>query len=1316
MPSFSLFHNSETAIRLTLSLASTEEMLSWSYGLVSDPNTVTGEMNYPIKNGLLCPRIFGVTPNERCLCSEYNRKGKDFCPICEVDFVSTSAARTRFGHIQLNVPVIHTWFYKVTQSLLSLLTNLTSSDVESLVLYKKHLIKVPFKNYLRGQLISNVILMTLPHKVECNHVVSGPRALLEAIHLTDLTKVKLDLTNQLTASADFKAVSKLTERLSFLENVITNRIKLDRLLLWVLPVLPSVLRPAPPPIGGLHVDSALTSLYSRIITINNDIADSLKSASTSKRLNRLLMFRRYAALQCAVDSLIGSTGTVDKSSEVLNTSLTDVLKGKEGYFRHDLLGRRVDYSGRSVIVPGPKLNLDECAIPFALASELFKPMVIAELRRNKTPFNIRMLKQSPSEPSNLYIKTLRKLVTHYPVILNRAPTLHKLSMLAFKLTLTDTKAIKLHPLVCPGFNADFDGDQVAVHVPISAQARHEAESLLLASRNVLHPAHGGVTISPTKDMVLGLYYLSLISKDKFNHLPFDSEAEVLKAFSTEKVKLHAEVQYYSAVRRKFVQSTPGRIMIAQLFPPESAFVYSSNMPEMSKVYINELIQFIHNVYGSMQTVKLCEGLMSLGFKFVSTSGLSFGSNFITRMHRVTRSLYKQARIASYIISNDFRDKRRVLSKVHSIWSVCINHASKRAEAALRESNWADVPEQILLNSKASGSIEQMNQIAVAKVSACSFSGRTCKMPIAASYYEGLSPMQMFYSTFSSRRSLIDTALKTATSGYFARKLVEALRECLVTEFDCGSTDGITYTMRDDVCTSQSSLVGRFLARPMVLRGGRKLTTTEMITTSAFKALTSEIDTVTVRSPITCLVSHGNVCSKCYGINLSTRSIAKVGDSVGVIAAQAISEPGTQLTLRTFHGSLTKTTESDGSLENKQILYAPYSGVIKFPNFPSNQFDHGFTVIMTSDCVLSILRSSNVLWKHQLKFGDRVFVQNDLSVTKGQALAFVQMSQAQSPQPVNSQAPSVHLKEFANNPKANSYSTITSLKSTAENKDNSPSLINPSLREINGTSVPQVSSSKPSTISEALLMLVDGSSEAPNSFFNPPAGFNKLSNLFNGSPSEIMSCLISFAKRNSKLTDVSEVDFVCPTFRTVGLFQHSDELIFQLSSNPISASSADDLFMLDTFVSLFINQVMDIYSLYGVNVNPKHLEIILNRMLNHVVVERDPSGTIPRWTEVEWSSLRNFNMKLISSGAETIVGVRRLINLTEMCNRNSSIFPDISVEGSIKSLALSVLNNQLISLDGIKNSLIIGKMPRIGNALKLTPSHETNLRKAPSNFI
>ncbi|MGP1916834.1 MAG: hypothetical protein ACTS6G_05610 [Candidatus Hodgkinia cicadicola] len=1299
MPSFSPFRNSETAERLTLSLASTEEMLSWSYGLVSDPNTVTGKTNCPIRKGLLCPRIFGVKPNEQCLCSEYNREGKDFCSICEVDFVSNSAARKRFGHIQLNVPVIHTWFYKVTHSLLSVLTNLTSSDVESLVLYKKHLIKVPFKSYLRGQLISNVILMTLPHEVERNHVVSGPRAILEAIQLTDLTKVKFNLTNQLTASADLKAVSKLTERLSFLENVLADRSKLDRLLLWVLPVLPAVLRPAPPPIGGLHIDSMLTSLYSRIITINNDIADSLKSASISKRLNRLSMFRRYAALQCAVDSLIGSTGTVDKSSEVLNTSLTDVLKGKEGHFRRDLLGRRVDYSGRSVIVPGPKLNLDECAIPFPLASELFKPMVIAELRRNKTPFNVRMLKRSLSEPSNPYIKTLRKLVTHYPVILNRAPTLHKLSMLAFKLTLTDTKAIKLHPLVCPGFNADFDGDQIAVHVPISAQARYEAETLLLASCNVLHPAHGEVTISPTKDMVLGLYYLSLISKDKFNHLPFDSEAEVLKAFSKEKVKLHAEVQYYSAVRRKLVQSTPGRIMIAQLFPKESAFVYSSNMPEMNKVYINKLIQFVNNVYGSAQTVKLCEGLMALGFKFVSTSGLSFGSDFITRMHRVTRSLYKQARTASYIISNNFRDNRRVLAKVHSIWSVCINLASKRAEAALSESNWADVPEQILLNSKASGSIEQMNQIAVAKVTACSFSGRTCKMPIAASYHEGLSPMQMFYSTFSSRRSLIDTALKTATSGYFARKLVEALRECLVTEFDCGSTDGITYTTRDDVCTSQSSLVGRFLVRPTFLRGGRKLTTTEMITASTFEALTSENDTVTVRSPITCLASHGNVCSKCYGINLSTRLIAEVGDSVGIIAAQAISEPGTQLTLRTFHGNLTKTNESDGSLENKQILYAPYSGVIKFLNFPSNQFNRGETVIMTSTFVLSILRSSIVLWKHQLKFGDQLLVQNDLTVTKGQALAFVQMSQAQFPQPVNSQAHSVHLKEFANAPKANSYSTITSLKSPSSGEANSPSLINPSLREINGTSVPQVPPSKPSTFSEAPRMSVDGSSEAPNSFFNPPEGFNKLSNLFNGSPSEIMSCLISFAKRNPKLTEVSEVDFVCPTFRTVGLFQHSDELIFQLSNNPLSASAADDLFILNAFVSLFINQVMDIYSLYGVNVHPKHLEIILNRMLNYVVVERDPSGNIPRWTEVEWSSLRKLNMKFISVGAETIVGVRRLINLTQMRNRNSSIFPDISVEGSIKNLALAAFNKQSISLGGIKNSLIIGKMPRIGNEFK-----------------
>ncbi|MGP1919915.1 MAG: hypothetical protein ACTS43_02275 [Candidatus Hodgkinia cicadicola] len=1298
MLSSTFSRSSESAKRLTLSLASTEEMLSWSFGLVSNPNTVTGKLNAPIEGGLLCPRIFGAGLNERCLCSEYNRTDKNFCSTCNVNFVSNYAARTRFGHIKLNVPVVHTWFYKVTQSLLTILTNLTSADVESLIKYERHLVKVSFRNFLRGQLISNATLSNLSREIERDHIVSGPLALQEAIRFTDLMKVKFDLSNQLTDPTNVKDIPKLTESLLMLESIIADRSKLDKLLLWVLPVLPAALRPALTSINGLRIDSALTNLYSRIISINNEIADLIKSASTSKRSNRALMFRRFAALQCAVDSLIGPTFSDGKSFEEANASLTDLLKGKKGHFRHALLGRRVDYSGRSVIVPGPELKLDECAIPFSLASKLFKPMVLAELKRTKDLVDVRSANQTSVVPPNIFNETLRKLITNYPIILNRAPTLHKLSMLAFKLSLTDIKAIKLHPLVCAGYNADFDGDQMAVHVPIGAQARREAEGLLMASRNIFHPAHGGVAIAPTKDMVLGLYYLSLVSKVSFNRLSFDSEAEVLSAFSSEKVKLHTEIQYYSSLRCKSVRSTPGRIMIAQAFPKKCAFVYSSDMLDMNKDYMNELIEYVSTVCKPSQTVKLCEALMALGFKFVSLSGLSFGSSFLARLHRETRSLYKQARIASYLASSDLRDKRSALTKVHSIWSVCLKLALKRAEVAFRGSKWTDVPEQILLASKASGSIEQMNQIFISKVDATSFSGRPCKMPIVASYHEGLSPMQMFYSTFSSRRGLIDTALKTAASGYFARKLVEALRECLVTEVDCGTTDGITYNTRDDVCTFQSSFVGRFLVRPISLRSGLKLTTTEMITSSSFKALTSENDTITIRSPITCLTSHGNVCSKCYGINFGTRLIAKIGDSVGIIAAQAISEPGTQLTLRTFHGSAVKSNESDDELVGKQILYSPCSGIVSFPNSPSMRFDYGCAIVSSEICMLNISQNSNVIWNHRLKAGDQLFVQNNFSVREGQALAVTRISKAQASSPVSSQTQFISSGEFTDELEVNSLSVAAT--STSFNvKGNSPPSVKFSLGGENKSSHVLKPSSDSSSVNDSLTSSVTNLDGEFNSSSYLPEGFDKLSKLFNGSPSEIISCLISFAKQDSKLTSISEVDFVSPTFHTVGLFHPSDELIFQLPSNTTSASLVDDIFGLDAFVSLFINQVMVIYSSYGVNVHPKHLEIILKRMLGWVTVEHDPSGGLLRWTEVEWNVLRNLNKDLITAGSEPIVGVRRLINLTGMCNRNSSMFSDISVEGSVKNLAFAAFTSKLISLDGIKNSLIVGKMPKIGDEFK-----------------
>ncbi|MGP1918749.1 MAG: hypothetical protein ACTS4V_01850, partial [Candidatus Hodgkinia cicadicola] len=1235
---------SEGIKTLTLGVASPEEILARSYGRVSNPNTFDVETNRPITGGLLCPKIFGLRPGEMCLCVGGKASNEEFCLNCGVDFVSQSNAHSRFGHIDLAVPIVHTWFYKTTCSLITLVTGLKDTEVKDIVLCNKHLIKTSVGNYRKGKLVSTNVLLDLYKRGKGNNVVSGGKAMMDLVTNANINRIKENLTKRLQKAKTFERIKKLKEDFLMIEGIASGNIKLERLGIYVLQVLPSALRPKVCIKPNVYVDSALTDLYSCVVSANNAI---LAVANLEKSgITCLSFLRKIRALQIAIDSLIDSAEDVTKEETTESISLTGLLKGKGGHFRRVLLGRRVDYSGRTVIAPGPELKLDECSVPITMAAELFKPLVLAKLNRINKSTGGNCVKQTTRKDPPRYVSTLRKISRGYPVILNRAPTLHKLSILAFKMKLADEKVIRLHPLVCFGFNADFDGDQMAIHIPLSEDARREAGTLLIASRNVLHPANGKCTILPTKDIVLGIYYVSLISEEDHCGEAFMNLEDASAAMIGGMIKLHTAIYVYDNSKWNIIRTTVGRLLITKLLPDKCAFAYSTEMPCMDKKQIEKLVNRVYESCGRKQTVEFCERLMKLGLKFVSNSGLSIGGCFLKEINDKKQSLWKVARdIVNKSTDGDMR-------KVCNVWRKYISEANGVFEDTFNDWNGGKTAEQVIVKSGAAGSAVQMGQLMIAKADAYSFSGRQCKMPITASYYEGLSPMQMFYSTHVARRGLIDTALKTAASGYFARKLIEVARECIVTETDCNTLDGINYRINEDINENQWLIKGRFLTQSITLRDGNVVSNDKMITEAEVSLLSEVREEIMIRSPITCLSERG-VCSKCYGINLGTGTVAEIGDSVGTIAAEAISEPGTQMTLRTFHG-LTKKSKA-----NERLVRKPIEEEVKLEKIACERLKLD-EKITNGGCMIKGAKRTEVARQRTERLSNHSF---DLV----KETCEVALKRTQNV---------YHKKKIQLYSKSNDTKVATSEESSFTTGRNWSSQISVS------DEVPSeiIASGQPKAV-------IGNESEDVN-FVEQNQGLTCLNKLFDGKPNEIISNLLEFDRTEGQFTSITGDDFACPSLKIIGLLESDGEIESLLSER----SPAEDLFDLNAFVNLFVKRVLLVYSSYGINLHAQHVEIILQRMLGFVVVYNSEGIG---FMENKWEVIRKLNYKRAKLGEQTLIGTRRLINVTKACERYGSQLANISFGKTAVRLAKSAMNGRPILLNGVKDAIIVGKTPMIG---------------------
>jgi DNA-directed RNA polymerase subunit beta' len=908
---------------IKISLASPEKIREWSRGEVKKPETINYRTLKPEKDGLFCEKIFGPTKDWECHCGKYKKvkyKGV-VCDKCGVEVTKAKVRRERMGHIELAAPVSHIWYFKGVPSRMGLILDMTPRNLEKVLYFAAYVVIDPgdVPNLEKKQILSEKEYRELKEKYGDRFKAGmGAEAIKELLKEIDLEKLAQELRQELETATGQKKL-KIIKRLEVVEAFRKSGNRPEWMILDVIPVIPPELRPMVQLDGGRFATSDLNDLYRRVINRNNRLKKLMDLGAPD-----IIIRNEKRMLQEAVDALIDNgrrgrpvTGPGNRPLK----SLSDMLKGKQGRFRQNLLGKRVDYSGRSVIVVGPELKIYQCGLPKEMALELFKPFVMKKLVEKGICNNIKNAKKAVERQRSEVWDILEEVIKDHPVLLNRAPTLHRLGIQAFEPVLVEGRAIRLHPLVCTAYNADFDGDQMAVHVPLSAEAQAEARFLMLSANNLLKPADGKPIVVPTQDMVLGIYYLTLEKKgDKGEGMIFSSEEEALLAYEHKVVGLHARIKVKRTaevdgeVISGLVETTVGKIILNQVIPQDLGFVDRSKRENLLKYEIDTLvdkkmlgriIDRCIKVYGNTRTAEILDEIKELGFKFSTRGAITISVSDMV-IPEVKQKLIAEAEQKVENIEKLYRhglisDQERY-EQVISIWNETKDKLTEELIQNLDEFN----PIFMMANSGARGSKNQISQLAGMRGLMANPSGKTIEMPIKSNFREGLNVIEFFISTHGARKGLADTALRTADSGYLTRRLVDVAQDIIVREEDCGTEKGIwVEEIRDGtevIETLEERIIGRYAADDIKNEktGDVIVKKNELITEEvAKKIVDAGINRVYVRSVLECKTRYG-VCTKCYGLDLGTGQPVNVGEAVGIIAAQAIGEPGTQLTMRTFH--------------------------------------------------------------------------------------------------------------------------------------------------------------------------------------------------------------------------------------------------------------------------------------------------------------------------------------------------------------------------------------------------------------------------------
>lgn len=1333
---------------IKVSLASPEKIRSWSFGEVKKPETINYRTFKPERDGLFCAKIFGPIRDYECLCGKYKRlkhRGV-ICEKCGVEVTQSKVRRERMGHIDLATSVAHIWFLKSLPSRIGLMLDMTLKEIEAVLYFEAFMVVDPGLTPLEPwQLLSEEeYLDALDEYGDEFEAQMGAEAIKKMLQAIDLHADAVRLREEIESTNSETKQKKISKRLKLIESFVNSGNKPEWMILDVLPVLPPELRPLVPLDGGRFATSDLNDLYRRVINRNNRLKRLLDLMAPD-----IIVRNEKRMLQEAVDSLLDNgrrgravTGTNKRQLK----SLADMIKGKQGRFRQNLLGKRVDYSGRSVIVVGPTLRLHQCGLPKKMALELFKPFIFSKLQKRGLSPTIKAAKKMVEQGLPEVWDVLDEVIREHPVLLNRAPTLHRLGIQAFEPVLIEGKAINLHPLVCSAFNADFDGDQMAVHVPLSLEAQLEARSLMMSTNNLLSPANGDPIIVPSQDVVLGLYYITRESVNaKGEGKAFSNWQEVDRALQSKVVHLHTKIKLKveetvidengtESVSSRIVDTTAGRALLCRILPKGLSFDLLNL--SLTKKNISSVLNTCYRVLGPKETVIFADQLMYAGFKWSTLAGLSFCSDDMlipdVKAEIIDRAESQVAEIQGQFAQGLVTDGERY-NKVVDIWSHTNELVTKSMMDELQFETVVDKEGNevkqtsfnsvyMMADSGARGSVAQMRQLGGMRGLMAKPDGSIIETPITANFREGLNVLQYFISTHGARKGLADTALKTANSGYLTRRLVDVAQDVVVTEHDCGTISGVKMTAHieggDVVETLKDRVLGRITSEDVQAADGTLLIPRGTLLDEKLVGLIDDngIDHVSVRSPMTCETRFG-ICQQCYGRDLARGHLVNMGEAVGVMAAQSIGEPGTQLTMRTFHiGGTASGSSAQSQIEIK------HTGTAKWYNLKTIVNSDGQIVVSSRSGEVSIAdETGREKERYKIPYGAVLSVADGGSVTAGDILA----QWDPHTHPVITEAEGV--VQFGN------------FEGTVEEN----------IDELTGLTTHVVKDAKERTTSakeaRPYIALLDDAGEAmcfpgtqtPAIYYLPEngivvvqentkigagdvlaripqassktkditGGLPRVADLFEARQPKEPSIMAEVAgvvgfgketkgKQRLIITQDSgeQYETLIPKWRSVSVFEgervEKGDIVVEGNPNPHDILR---LLGIEKLAEYIVDEVQDVYRLQGVKINDKHIETIVRQMLRKVEIKAPGDTGLIKGEQTEYARVIELNEKAREEGKVEASFERVLLGITKASLATESFISAASFQETTRVLTEAAVSGKRDKLIGLKENVIVGRL-------------------------
>ena len=1340
MPSPQMFDD------IRISIASPEKIRSWSFGEVTRPETINYRTFKPEKDGLFCAKIFGPVKDYECLCGKYKRKKYRgiICEKCGVEVTLSKVRRERMGHIDLVSPVTHIWFLKSLPSRIGTLLDMMLKQLESVLYFEKYIVIEPGLTPLKQ--------MDLLTEEQYNQAVEeygedsfrvgiGAEAIKELLSQIDLNAEAKKLRAELIETKSDMKRKKIVKKLKLVEAFLESGSRPEWMVLDVIPVIPPELRPLVPLDGGRFATSDLNDLYRRVINRNNRLKRLLEL-----RAPEIIIRNEKRMLQEAVDALFDNgrhgrpvTGTNKRPLK----SLADMLKGKQGRFRQNLLGKRVDYSARSVITVGPELKLHQCGLPKRIALELFKPFIYAKLEQYGHASTIKAAKKMVEKEVPVVWDILSEVIHEHPVLLNRAPTLHRLGIQAFEPVLIEGKAIQLHPLACTAFNADFDGDQMAVHVPLSTEAQLEARVLMMATNNILSPASGKPIIVPTQDMILGMYYLSM-QKDgeKGEGMIFSCPQEIEHALFNHDVSLQAKIKVRMSIMEddghkvtKVVETTPGRVIISTILPDSDKIPFKLVNKLLKKNDIRDIIAEVYHYCGQQETCIFADKVKALGFKYAALAGISFGKDDMI-VPPAKKKLVAEAEAKTKEYEQQYQDglitRLEKYNKAVDAWSACNEAVGKEMMAEMSKVEVGKPVNSVFMmaDSGARGSQTQMRQLGGMRGLMAKPNGDIIETPIRSNFKEGLTVMEYFNSTHGARKGLADTALKTASSGYLTRKLVGVAQDAVITMEDCGTKNGITIRPiiegGDVISSTGEQILGRTLAEDVKhpTTGEILLPNGKLIDEADVAKIDSVgIDTVKIRSALTCEAEDG-ICAKCYGRDLARGTPVNLGEAVGTIAAQSIGEPGTQLTMRTFHVGGTAQRGAESAVD------AAFDATIKLTNANVVTNSKGEMVVLSRNCELALLdKNGREKAHHKIIYGTKIMVTDGQEVKKGTRLlewdpySSPIIADASGKVKYQDMVSGKTLDERTDLGTGLTEKVIMESEKAGSGKTLRPHII---LVDAKGEVVKNAKNADVRVYlpKGAIVTVNDGQELHEGDVLalipresktkDITGGLPRVSELFEARRPKDAAIIaeqdgrVEFGadfqtKRSIAIVDDNgkKHNYLIPKGKTPTVYEgdmvHKGDVIVEGDLVP-----ADILRVLgvEALAHYLIKEIQAVYRLQGVKINDKHIEVIIRQMMRKLEVVDTGDTTLLLGEQVDKETLLNENQKAIAAGGKPAKVAPVLSGITKSSLQTPSFISAASFQETTRVLTEAATAGKRDPLKGLKENVIVGRLIPAGTGAQI----------------